>query len=595
MSKHIFFIIFIIPISLIGIFLLSPKTTIQAQTSDTTPPSIPTNLTATVISSSQINLSWTASTDDTAVAGYNIYRCTGSACTPSTLIDTSSTNSYSDTGLSDNTAYTYVVSAYDGVGNASSNSGSASMTTAFMISSNIHYVSPNGLASWEEGLNVSTPTDIQTAFLNAAEGDQIYLRGGTYNIVTTLETAHNGSANDDAHRIIVSNYPNETPLIVSDGLGNTILIENEYWTFKGLSLRVSNMVNHDHGIFRIGYNHPANYTKIVNCQIELVSTRGRDNVAAISLQASRSSYAYIYNNILIGSGTTDDAVINIGIQYLGGGNIGTKILNNEISDFALGIYVKHANGDTSLLTGAEIAYNYIHDCYFSGSTMNPSGLYGQPTYINIHDNITDRALFGDNGGGEQGHHSVLNHNTFIAPHGIELWNPSEGPIHNFDIRNNIFPDKITYGTTEIDNAWDYNMYGDDPAIGSHDLGVAVPVYTGGTNPTTIAGFALTSSSSGYQSGDDGKDMGANISLVGRQSIFPTQYRADVDNNSQINTTDAMLTLRNSLGLDMSGTNWQTSTTTGDADCNGSTTSTDAMLILRYSLGLEMSGTGWCVE
>ncbi len=74
----------------------------------------------------------------------------------------------------------------------------------------------------------------------------------------------------------------------------------------------------------------------------------------------------------------------------------------------------------------------------------------------------------------------------------------------------------------------------------------------------------------------------------------SSFRADVDNNSQINTTDAMLTLRNSLGLDMSGTNWQSSSTTGDADCDGDTDSTDAMLILRYSLGLDMSGTGWCI-
>ncbi len=70
-------------------------------------------------------------------------------------------------------------------------------------------------------------------------------------------------------------------------------------------------------------------------------------------------------------------------------------------------------------------------------------------------------------------------------------------------------------------------------------------------------------------------------------------RADVDNNSQINSTDAMLTLRNSLGLDMSGTNWQASGTTGDVNCDGNSNSTDAMLILRYSLGLDMSGTGWC--
>ena len=72
-------------------------------------------------------------------------------------------------------------------------------------------------------------------------------------------------------------------------------------------------------------------------------------------------------------------------------------------------------------------------------------------------------------------------------------------------------------------------------------------------------------------------------------------RADVDQNSTINSTDAMLTLRNSLSLDMSSTNWQASATTGDANCDSSSNSTDAMLILRQSLGLDMTGTGWCVS
>jgi len=74
---------------------------------------------------------------------------------------------------------------------------------------------------------------------------------------------------------------------------------------------------------------------------------------------------------------------------------------------------------------------------------------------------------------------------------------------------------------------------------------------------------------------------------------PAATRADVDNNSTINTTDALLTLRNSLGLDMSLTNWFTSSTTGDVNCDNASNSVDAMLILRYSLGLDMTGTGWC--
>jgi hypothetical protein len=67
---------------------------------------------------------------------------------------------------------------------------------------------------------------------------------------------------------------------------------------------------------------------------------------------------------------------------------------------------------------------------------------------------------------------------------------------------------------------------------------------------------------------------------------------DVNVDMLVSSTDAMLTLRNSLGLNMSSTNWFSSTTTGDVNCDGASNSTDAMLILRHSLGLDMTGTGW---
>src|SRR5467141_311440 len=41
---------------------------------DTTPPTAPTNLTATAASATQINLSWTASTDNVGVTGYRVER-----------------------------------------------------------------------------------------------------------------------------------------------------------------------------------------------------------------------------------------------------------------------------------------------------------------------------------------------------------------------------------------------------------------------------------------------------------------------------------------------------------------------------------------
>jgi len=72
-------------------------------------------------------------------------------------------------------------------------------------------------------------------------------------------------------------------------------------------------------------------------------------------------------------------------------------------------------------------------------------------------------------------------------------------------------------------------------------------------------------------------------------------RADVNQSGTVNSTDAMLTLRKSMGLDMSYTNWHASTTTGDVNCDGTVNSTDAILILRKSLGLDMTGTAWCAE
>ncbi len=89
---------------------------------DTTPPSTPTNLAATAVSSSQINLSWTASTDNVGVTGYKIFR-------GGVQVGTATTNSYSDTGLSPSTSYSYTVSAFDAAGNNSGNSNTASATT----------------------------------------------------------------------------------------------------------------------------------------------------------------------------------------------------------------------------------------------------------------------------------------------------------------------------------------------------------------------------------------------------------------------------------------------------------------------------------
>src|SRR3989344_1578306 len=102
---------------------------VAAPAGDTIPPTQPTNLTATPISQSQINLTWSASTDNVGVTGYKIYRCQGTGCTPTTQLATAPSTSYQDTNLSSATTYTYTVSAYDAANNESSQSTSANATT----------------------------------------------------------------------------------------------------------------------------------------------------------------------------------------------------------------------------------------------------------------------------------------------------------------------------------------------------------------------------------------------------------------------------------------------------------------------------------
>lgn len=91
---------------------------------DVTAPTTPSDLTAIVAGPSQINLTWTAATDNVAVTAYKVYR-------GGTLLATlGNVTSYSSTGLSPATAYSYTVAACDAAGNCSAQSAATSATTA---------------------------------------------------------------------------------------------------------------------------------------------------------------------------------------------------------------------------------------------------------------------------------------------------------------------------------------------------------------------------------------------------------------------------------------------------------------------------------
>ena len=118
---------------------------------DTQPPTAPTNLTAQAVSSSQINLAWTGSTDNAGVAGYDIYR-------DNTKVATVTTTSYGDANLLPSTTYSYFVKALDAAGNISPSSNTATATTPnpVITTGSIKGVVSSSLGGVLPGVKIST-------------------------------------------------------------------------------------------------------------------------------------------------------------------------------------------------------------------------------------------------------------------------------------------------------------------------------------------------------------------------------------------------------------------------------------------------------
>ena len=72
-------------------------------------------MTATAAGSGQVNLNWTAATDNVGVSGYRVERCQGAGCTNFAQVGTPTATAYGDTGLAASTTYRYQVRAVDAV------------------------------------------------------------------------------------------------------------------------------------------------------------------------------------------------------------------------------------------------------------------------------------------------------------------------------------------------------------------------------------------------------------------------------------------------------------------------------------------------
>jgi Right handed beta helix region len=337
----------------------------------------------------------------------------------------------------------------------------------------------------------ATPANFGSTFAAAKGGDNVNLASGSYgtfsggskpSMVTvkpepgaavTMAINFNGANNVRVDGVIVSTATVQ---------GATKNVTISHSTFTGDTvIKTNQMAN-------------ANVVFDGNTHNNITPSGGYEG--RITLPGSGpSASGVVIENSLFSGGLSD------GIQN---GSNGTQILNNEFSNMKQGD-ANVAHTDALQLYGSSntvIKNNYFHDV--EDGIMGPDGT--------IHEDIENNVIattgnqYAVTLGSDVG--STVRHNTMVST-GLRLQQKSgmaapSGTI----IRDNILPNLLRESGTATQ---DHNL------LASGTLSTAdvkgKPTFSGGTKPTTYAGFALAAGSAGKGTASDGTDRGINVGAV----------------------------------------------------------------------------------
>jgi hypothetical protein len=433
-----------------------------------------------------------------------------------------------------------------------------------------YYVSNSGSGST---CSIGSPCSVTYAFANAVAGDTWLFRGGTYSVgaKNTGNTytgyympTNSGTGDADNQRIIFKAYTSETPLFngTAGGSGDdtdyaTIMATNgkDYITFDGLSFQSDSGVKMARFFVGGDTGDYSSYIKIKNCTFNGGSTQISEADNHEGLRIEQAHYLTVSNNIFYNYRSTSDGYIGVGAvkSYI---SDHVTFENNEIYNCTHGVYNK-SYGDYWT-----IRYNYMHNnaIAINASTNSHYQTHGA-IYHNLitaftkagilmmaSDDIMDNWTVYNN--------TVYSRETYLS--GSEgAMTASNGGFSatGWSIYNNIFdaPSGDDYGVTvrlsgtNTATSIDYNGYGYnvDGLCGASTwtsttalkaatcMSLASPnhdqhstsgqtVFTNGSgNLNLVSDYALASNSPGYHAGSDGKDMGADITLVGASGTLDT--------------------------------------------------------------------------
>ncbi len=186
-------------------------------TPDTTAPSTPGTPAASSITATSATLSWTASTDTggSGLAGYRVYREAG---TTDVLAGSPATNTFTLTGLTASTSYTYYVVAVDGAGNTSTASAPVTFSTTAPPNDTTAPSTPgtpSASSITQTGATLSWTASTDTGGSGLA-GYRVYREAGTTDVLAGSPTTNSFALTGLTAATSYTYY-----VVAVDGAGNT--------------------------------------------------------------------------------------------------------------------------------------------------------------------------------------------------------------------------------------------------------------------------------------------------------------------------------------------------------------------------------------